>query len=159
MVSQDFQTSLAFVLGVEGGFAEIIHDHGGTTNYGITQATYSSWLAGHGMHDAPVAGISAEYAEAIYMENYWTAGGCDKLPSPLNLIAFDSVVQHGLGGARPMLTSAMAFPGAAVEQEAFALLALRDNLYRRIVARDPTQDKFLQGWLNRLTHLRTAAAL
>jgi hypothetical protein len=41
----------------------------------------------------------------------------------------------------------------------FALLVLRDNLYRRIVGRDPTQDKFLKGWMNRLGRLRKTAGL
>jgi len=159
VMTQDFQSSLSFVLGAEGGFSNDPADRGGATNFGITQATYSAWLTAHGMADARVKEISEEYAEAIYLENYWNAGACQALPSPLNLIQFDSVVNHGLGGARPMLTSALAFPGATVEQEAFALLALRDNLYRRIVGRDPTQDKFLKGWLNRLDHLRKAAGL
>ena len=156
---QDFETSLAFVLEAEGGFAEIVGDKGGATNYGITQGTYLEWLHRHGMEDAPVKDISAEYAEAVYLEMYWRRGGCDKLPSPLNLVAFDASVNHGVGAMKSMLTSAIAFPGARVEEEAFALLVLRDNLYRRIVGRDPTQDKFLKGWLNRLGNLRRAAGL
>lgn len=159
MLPFDFDSSLAFVLRAEGGFSNVPGDHGGPTQSGVTQATYSAWLAAHGMHDAPVAGISPEYVEAVYLENYWKAGACDRLPSPLNLVHFDSVVQHVPAAWRPMLLSATAFPGAAPEQEAFALLCLRHNLYNRIAAKDATQGKFLKGWLNRLAHLRTTAGL
>ena len=156
---QDFQTSLAFVLRAEGGAGDDPVDHGGPTNHGITQATYTSWLALHGMHDAPVDGISAEYVEAVYFQCFWTAGGCARLPSPLNLVHFDSCVQHVPGAWRPMLLSATAFPGATPEEEAFALIVLRHNLYNRIAAKDPLQVRFLKGWLNRLTALRAAAGL
>lgn len=159
VVTHDFDSSLAFVLRAEGGYSNDPKDPGGVTNFGVTQATYSEWLRSHGMTNAPVSGISMEYAEAIYLENYWKRGGCERLPSPLNLCAFDAAVNHGVGAMKAMLTSAIAFPGARVEEEAFALLVLRDNLYRRIVGRDPTQDKFLRGWLNRLGNLRKAAGL
>jgi lysozyme family protein len=159
VVVQDFDSALAFVLLAEGGFSNVQGDHGGPTSRGITQATYSAWLSSLGMHDAPVAGISAEYVEAVYLENFWKAGGCDRLPSPLNLVHFDSVVQHVPAAWSGMLASATAFQGAAPETEAFALLTLRDNLYRRIIAKDPMQRKFLKGWMNRLIHLRTAAGL
>lgn len=159
MVAQDFETSLAFVLLAEGGFSDTPGDHGGATNHGVTQAVYSAWLARHGMDDAPVAGISAEYVESLYLEDFWNAGGCQALPSPLNLVHFDSVVQHVPAAWRPMLLSATAFPGASPEMMAFSLLVERDNLYRRIVVKDATQGKFLKGWLARLGHLRTAAGL
>lgn len=156
---QNFDSSLAFVLQAEGGFSNVLGDHGGATNFGVTQVTYSAWLARHGMAVAPVAGISLEYADAVYLECFWNDGGCPALASPLNLVHFDSVVQHVPAAWSSMLASATAFPGAAPEAEAFALLALRDNLYRRIVSKDATQGKFLKGWLNRLTHLRTTAGL
>lgn len=159
MVRHDFDSALAFVLKAEGGLSNDPVDRGGATNHGVTQATYSAWLRNHSMPDAPVAGISREYVDAIYLEAYWNAGGCDKLVSPLNLVAFDSCVNHGVGAAKSMLASAIAFPGARVEEEAFALLVLRDNLYRRIVRRDQTQERFLPGWLNRLGNLRRAAGL
>jgi lysozyme family protein len=159
VVTQDFDSSLAFVLSAEGGFSNVPGDSGGATNFGVTQSTYSAWLARHGMHDAPVAGISHEYAEALYLEMFWQADGCGVAASPLNLVLFDASVNHGGGASTAMLISATAFPGATPEQEAFALLALRDNLYRRIVSKDPTQGKFLKGWLSRLAHLRTAAGL
>jgi lysozyme family protein len=157
-MSQDFASSLSFVLGAEGGFANELQDKGGPTNFGLTQVTYSAWLKNHNIADAPVASITRERVDAIYLEAFWT-GLCDKLPSPLNLVAFDGAVQHGRAGARFLLASAMAFPGATVQEETFALLVLRDNLYRRIVARDPSQSKFLQGWLNRLGNLRRTVGL
>jgi lysozyme family protein len=154
-----FDEALSWILKAEGGFSDTPGDHGGATNFGVTQATYSVWLASRGMHDAPVAEISAEYVEAVYLEEFWKAGGCPALPSPLNLVHFDSVVQHVPAAWRPMLASATAFPGATPEMEAFALIVERHNLYGRIVAKDATQGKFLNGWLNRLVHLRVTAGL
>jgi lysozyme family protein len=157
-VIQDFDTALAIVLGFEGGFASDAKDKGGPTCLGITQAVYSAWLKNHNLPDAPVAGITHEYASAIYLETYWN-GVCDALPSPLNAVAFDGAVNHGRTGVRGLLVSALAFPGASVESEAFALLVLRDRLYRQIVLRDPSQERFLHGWLNRLANLRKAVGL
>jgi lysozyme family protein len=158
-MNHDFDSSLAFVLVSEGGLSHDSADHGGLTNYGITQATYSAWLKNHGLPDTSVSEITVEYAKAIYLEVYWNGAGCDKLVSPLNLVAFDSAVNHGVGATKGLLKSALAFPGASLIQVTFALLVLRDNLYRRIVGRDPTQDKFLKGWMNRLGRLRKTAGL
>lgn len=158
-MNHDFDTSLAWVLRAEGGFSDVPGDHGGPTQHGITQAVYTAWLHSRGMDDAPVASISAEYVETIYLENYWIPGGCAALPSPLNLCHFDSVVQHVPAAWRPMLLSATAFPGAPPQMEAFALIVERHALYNRIVAKDPVQKKFLKGWVARLTNLRAAAGL
>ena len=156
---QDFESSVAFVFKAEGDFSNDAEDKGGPTQFGITQATYSSWLVNHGLHDALVAGITREYAEAIYHEIFWNAGGCDNLISPLNVIHFDGMVQHRPGAAKLLLTSARSFPTASVNQRCYGLLMLRDNLYRRIVLANPSQSKFLHGWLNRLENLRKYVGL
>jgi hypothetical protein len=160
VVVQDFESSLAFVLGAEGGLANDPVDKGGPTNLGITQAVYSEWLQRHGLRDAPVAKISHEEGDAVYHELFWNAGNCGSLPSPLNLCHFDGLVQHGPGAAGAILMAATwAAPGQPPEREAFAYLALRYSLYNRIVVKDPSQARFMKGWRNRLSALRVKAGL
>lgn len=158
-MNHDFESSLAFVLAAEGGFANVAADKGGATQSGITQGTYSEWLKGRGLPDGSVATATPEFIESIYHQLFWNGGGCDRLESPLNLIHFDARVNHGGSAATSMLLAATWAPGQGVDVESFAYLALRWSFYQRLVARDPSQGKFLTGWKNRLFHLLRTAGL
>ena len=149
-----FSDAFRFVLSAEGGFANDPTDKGGPTNFGITQTTYDTFLARHGLASRSVCDLTTDDAQTVYLEMFWQDGGCDELPSPLNAVHFDSRVNHGPNTAHAMLTWAQFAPDQPPEREAFALLVLRYSLYNRIVAKDPTQGRFLIGWKNRLDSLR-----
>jgi len=154
-----FDRALAFVLGVEGGYnkADPV-DRGGPTNFGIRQVTYDFYRATMRLPTQPVTEITREEAAAIYRTNYWEPLGCDDRPAPLDLIVFDTAVNHGPGRARDFLRDcewADQPPGII----GFALLCLRRNFYRRLAENDTSQAKFLRGWLNRLDALRGTAGL
>lgn len=155
----NFNDALRFVLEVEGGYSDDPDDKGGRTNYGITQATYDEWLARHKMPAAEVSSLAANYAEAIYFELFWTDGGCENLPSPLNVVHFDSLVNHGPGNAAALLGWATWAPDQPGDREAYALLCLRNRFYQKIAEAKPNQAKFLRGWRDRLDRLRTFVGL
>ena len=166
-----FHDCLDIVLGHEGGYADVPGDKGGKTNYGITQLTYDAWQLRRGLPSRPVAGIHQTEVEAIYAE-YWKDARCGVMPEPLDLVVFDCAINSGAKRAIKLLQYALGIPADgvygrvtadAIHEEVvadgvdhLALLYLfeRDGFYRRLVDADPSQEKFLQGWLNRTEHLR-----
>lgn len=148
-----FPRALAVIFGLEGGYSSDPTDHGGPTNFGITQATYDSYRATLKIPTQPVAQITRDEATAIYRTDFWDANGCGEMTWSLALVVFDTYIQHRSGPARLMVHDVQ----WADEPEvmlAFALLCLRRNFYRRIIIADVTQSKYLAGWLNRLEKLR-----
>jgi lysozyme family protein len=174
-----FSGCLEFVLAREGGKSDDPKDRGGRTAYGVTQKVYDQYLAEKGAAKADVWTIPPADVAAIYRSGYWDAIHGDDLcaASPeVALATFDAAVNHGPGRAVRMLQKAL---GAKEDGqvgpktlEALHLaaatgyprvlrrmLAARDLFFRRIVAGDPSQERFLKGWLNRVNHVRAACGL
>ena len=140
----NFRKSLQFVLKWEGGYSEVPGDRGGATKWGITQASYDGWRTGKGYNCRPVALLTADEASDIYAEKYWDAVGCDAVDFPECTVVFDTAVNMGPGVARSLLQS------TDTVQD---YLDARKARYLAIIDRNPSQQKFLRGWLNRLNDL------
>lgn len=163
-----FERALAFVLRWEGGYVNHPLDPGGATNKGITQRTYDKYRDRLRLPHQSVLDILPVEVEEIYFENYWKAGKCDQLPPPVDLVHFDSCINHGLGNAakRLQFVAGVAQDGAigpltlaAVAKAIPRILALeyieeRVRFYHAIVKSNPSQVVFLQGWLNRMASLQ-----
>lgn len=143
-----FPDALRFVLAREGGFVHHPADKGGATNQGVTQGVYDAYRRDMGRPAQSVRHIGQAEAAHIYRSRYWQASGADRLSWPLALVVFDTAVNSGPGRARELLSKSAGDVGR--------YLTLREQFYRAIVARDPTQAVFLRGWLNRLAHLKAA---
>lgn len=128
-----FDAAVNDVLQAEGGFVNDAADRGGATNFGISSRANP---------DVNVANLTPEAAKAIYRERYWNAIDADALPPAMQGPAFDAAVNQGVGWTKAALREAGGDPAK--------FLALREARYREIVANDPSQAKFLRGWLNRL---------
>ena len=169
-----FDLALRFVLRWEGGHVNSPNDRGGETNMGITaNALRVAQDAGIVPRDLTVRALTRETVAPIYRELYW---------KPVNaegrgLILFDAAVNHGpktairlyqrglnglglelsedgIWGAKTEQASVLAeayFPVGAC----LSAIQKRADYYDSIVARDPTQRVFLQGWKNRLASLRS----
>jgi lysozyme family protein len=177
MKGADFEKALAFVLGEEGGYTNDPSDHGGATNKGITQSEYTEWLRKHHLPSRKVADILNVDVRELYWEEYWLEGRCDRMPWPLCLAHFDASVNVGVGEAVKFLQRALDVKddGAigpvtlkalreALEKHAPMELAewlvdQREPFYRRLAANEPSQVRFLNGWLNRVEHLRAASGI
>ncbi len=153
-----FAVALRLVLEFEGGKTDDPADRGGRTAFGITQRTFDAWRAKGGGATSDVWTITPEEVAAIYRAEYWEAVGCDAIAPPLDLVAFDAAVNHGVSGARAFLSAAQ-WSDSGPELQAFALLTLRREMYRRIVSARPAQAKYLTGWLNRTDRVRREARL
>ena len=135
----DFDKAVEFVLEREGLLSNHSSDRGGLTKYGISQKANP---------DVDVLNLTREDAISIYKERYWDSVGADKMDMATALVAFDASVNHGVGTAKRMV--------AETNGDVGAMLNWRLDFYDNIVDRDSSQSVFLNGWNNRIDHLRDA---
>lgn len=149
----DFDVALRRVLEFEGGKVDDPKDHGGRTNRGITQRTYDGWRKDQGLEARDVWELEDGELRAIYRTLYWwPAKG---LNFPLNLVVFDSAVLFGPGRAQEWLAAA-SWRESSPDAQAWAILCMRRDRHRATVAKEPSQKRFLAGWMNRLEALAEA---
>ena len=150
-------------------------DRGGPTNFGVTQRTLSAWLGRPAtVHDVRYLDVAT--ARAIYRRNYFEAPKLDRLPAALQPQLFDMAVHHGPGRAVKLLQQALSERGypCAVdggvgpetigqaerawadlgEELCNALADRRAEFCMGICERNPDQEVFLAGWLDRVDTFR-----
>ena len=95
--------ALEYVLQWEGGYSNDPVDHGGETNYGITQITLNRYIKSHPGTKVPdrVKKLSVKDAEEIYRNEYWKFDGIRDQSIATKL--FDMSVNMGVGTAVKML--------------------------------------------------------
>ena len=134
---------LETVLRREGGFNDVSLDRGGPTNFGITIGTLSAWRKTPVTVD-DVRRLTVEEAKAIYQTRYLRP--FDGLDAALKPQVVDIAINSGVSQARRLLTIAQQQQDRAVGVQ---LTIERMLHYAAIVRADPTQAKFLVGWLRR----------
>lgn len=88
----EFRPALIEVLDVEAGYVNKWFDHGGATNWGITEATARSYGYEGDMKDLP-----SELAERIYREGYWDrVRGDDLVDQDIANEIFEAGVNSGI---------------------------------------------------------------
>jgi len=141
------------------GYVNHPNDPGGITKFGIAQ----------NFTTVDVQSITYDQAKKIYYDLYWVRFRAAEIPYPLNLVYFDSTVNHRPAMACTMLQRAVKTtpdgkfgpltlyscfdvdPLAA----SYELLDHRDDFYQRLVKKRPYQfGVFLKGWLNRTKLIR-----
>lgn len=178
-----FENAMEIVFQNEGGYANVEGDKGGATNLGITIGTLkAAHKKGLVSHSDPKKLTRAE-AVKIYREMFWKLSKADKLPDKLAAVYFDAVVNHGyrvpakilqqtlnqVAGANLVVDGKIgpktleALNKYLVDDEmrdryisnlCKVFLDLRQEVYNDIVARNPSQKKFIKGWTNRVNRLR-----
>lgn len=138
------------------GYVNDPDDAGGVTKYGVAQNANPT---------VNVAKLTYEEAKNIYFNKYWNTVQADSIPFPLNVLVFDVSVNSGPGNAIKFLQRALGVKAdgdfgpatlAALKKDTgLKQLCERYNDQRRrffnaIVARNPTQKKFLAGWTRRV---------
>jgi len=168
-----FDDCIAFVLRQEGGFVDDPVDRGGATNMGITQREYSQWLTSVGNPPASVRDLTPAEAEVVYHTDYWDKVQADRFGEPMDLVLFDTAVNHGVTRAIKILQEALQVPVDGVlgpvtltaalvdsqRQLAIDMLTARTNFYTRIVQNAPSQARFSAGWANRVDAVAREAGL
>ncbi|MBD1939083.1 glycosyl hydrolase 108 family protein [Microcoleus sp. FACHB-68] len=160
--SASFQAALRFTLYFEGGYSNHSADVGGKTYRGILQPEYDAYRAGKGLPVQDVRRMDNSELWEIYY-SYWDASRAESMSPILGVAMFDTAVNFGRSGAVRFLQQALAVPVTgsfnsetfqalqSQNQEEIAKRMIENRIqyrYKR-VRESPSQQVFLQGWLNR----------
>lgn len=149
----NFETAVNLTLEKEGILSDHKDDAGGLTKYGISQAAYPG---------LDIAGLTKADAIAIYKRDYWDKAQCEEIPYPLDIMLFDTAVNHGVTAAVKILQESLGIVADGIigqETRAAARKAgnsiytvfMINRLYAYTEAKSwPT---FREGWKNRLVQL------
>jgi lysozyme family protein len=144
------------------GYENVEGDSGGVTKYGIAKNENPN---------VDVQNLNLDQAMQIYYTNYWVSGKNDQITIPITMAYFDICVNNGLSrGAKLLQQSVGATPdgdigpvtlGLVNQQDPTTLINTlateRNQFYNTIVNNNPAQQKFLSGWLERVTRVTNAA--
>lgn len=163
----NFDLAFAQIIDIEKGFVNHPADRGGPTKYGITIKTLSSWRKKTCTID-DVKNLTLNEAKQIYKDWYWDAVKGDSIRSYVVAFSlFDRAVNSGApisiklaqkvigvtqdGKIGPQTINALnSFPeNTFIEKWAAETRAF----YGRLIASDPTQEVFKNGWENRVKEL------
>lgn len=155
------------------------NDRGGPTNYGITIGTLSKAYSQGIVDHNDIVLLTKSEANKIYEQNYWKPSRADKMPWGLCLVHYDCAVNCGVGGAAKQLqralnelagSSVVSVDGVVGPKSLEAIgrvdlslliakyLEVRTAYYHGLVAKNPSQGDFLNGWLNRMERIRREVA-
>jgi len=140
------------------GYVDDPLDRGGETKFGIAK---------NANPDIDITDMDWDLAKAIYYDRYWLAGACDKLPPRVAVLHFDGCVNHGIVRAKKFLQNAVgATPDGIIGRLTLGAIQAKDpietcnnvceqraDFYRAIVARNPSQKRFLNGWMRRINEM------
>ena len=168
----NIQKLVPHILKWEGGWANDPHDKGGPTMKGVTLTTYTAYCKkkGKGLPtQLQLKNISQAEWEDILKTMYWDKWNADKIKtqSIANLLV-DWVWASGSYGIKfPQRVLGVKDDGIVGDKTLAAinnypnqkelwtkLWNRRKKHFEDIVAKNPSQGKFLKGWMNRLKDLK-----
>lgn len=140
-------------------------DNGGETKFGVAQSANP---------ELNIKSLSWDAAKRVYFRKYWLASSADdvSLIAPkVSLIHFDGAVNHGVGRASKMLQQALgvipdgdigpktlnALRGIDPDIVCSRLATIRRAFYNGIVAANPSQKRFINGWMARINEVESYA--
>ena len=166
--SEKFKKAIDFVINNEGVYVFDKNDPGGATKYGISQKAYPA---------LNIKELQREDAIKIYYCDYWLKGKFEQIPDKnVATKVFDFTINFGQRASTIVLQRALRSVGINVKEDGLlgsqtlsatifcctpknaenrakmlmtALKSEAAGYYRSIVAKNPQQQKFLNGWLNR----------
>lgn len=155
-----FERAMKFIRVVEGGKFNHPNDPGGFTNMGLTQRDYPKL----DLHN-----LTRKQADDIFYKDYWKKSAAGKLPYPVYISYFDSVVNTGISRANKILqkTVGVKQDGVIGPQTLKAIslhtspkrLALniadgKQDFYGRLVKKNAKFKAFIKGWTRRTNALK-----
>jgi len=169
-MNANFDMSFDRVMQSEGGYVWDKDDAGGETNLGVTIGAWGAYL-GRAIQPGEMKALTKDAVKPFYKQMYWDKVRCDELPTGVDYAVFDFAVNAGTGRAAKFLQRAVgAVDDGAIGSGTMALVAKttpgkllqnfaeqKEAFYNTLAEKNPTQQKFLKGWLSRVASVQTAA--
>ena len=169
-MKENFDACFAKVIQSEGGYVNDPADRGGETNLGVTIDAWSTYLK-RAIQPGEMKALKQETVKPFYKSMYWDLVKCDDLPKGVDYAVFDFAVNAGVSRAAKFLQRAVGAVddgvigsgtlGRVAKTEPADLLDnfadQKQRFYNGLATTNPTQQKFLKGWLARVDHVQTAA--
>ncbi len=166
----NFDACFAKVMQSEGGYVWDKDDAGGETNLGVTIGAWGAYL-NRAIQSGEMKALTVDAVKPFYRAMYWDKVKGDDLPAGVDYAVFDFAVNAGVGRAAKFLQRAVgAVDDGAIGSGTLALVAKitpgkllqnfaeqKEAFYNTLADKNPTQQKFLKGWLARVDHVQTAA--
>lgn len=170
-MTEKFIKAMPYIFQHEGGYNDVKGDAGGATNYGVS-LTFLKSINEDINHDGKVdaldiKSLTKDTAEDIYFHNFWKPS-YDMIQEKIAIKVFDVAVNAGAQRAHILLQRALNALGENLEDDGMMgrntinaclkykekdildkYCAVQLSFYKAIVAKNPTQKKFLAGWTNR----------
>lgn len=177
-MAADFERAIAIILAHEtrpgstdGSFTNIPEDDGGPTKWGITAGALGAYRAlGRDATIDEVKALTKAEAEEIYRAAYWTRFHCDQLEDQVvatkvfdmavnltphavgellqravNRCQAEVLVVDGVAGSKTIAAANRCNPQELVTE----LVHLQTEHYLAICQRNPKDEKFKKGWVDR----------
>lgn len=156
-----FEEAFQYISKSEGGYINHKYDAGGETKFGIAKRWYPN---------VNIKELTLDQAKIIYYEDYWLRYNLDKLiHRELAIKVFDTMIVIGPRMGTLLLEESIQSMGyqipadgifdpeliyiANTECDQIDLIdryqILMEEYFKKIVASNPSQKVFLQGWINR----------
>ena len=160
------------------GYVDHPNDRGGATKYGISYSfvkdtgnvEFFDMNGDLKIDKRDIQLLTFEKAVEAYKKYFWDVFELDDIEeNEKAFLVFDAAVNHGIKGAAKLVQRALnvcgcslkvdgiygpktkkALQDCAVEDFIAAFQSKRTSLYQAIVANNPSQKVFLNGWLNRV---------
>jgi lysozyme family protein len=163
MYSNKFLKAFDYVMMHEGGYVKDPKDAGGETKFGISKRSYPH---------LDIKNLTQDRANQIYFCDFWMKCKCENIDDD-NIATkfFDLAVHTGIPQAVKLIQRALRATGTQVVEDGIIgpetmaavnktdptdlLAALKSEAagyYRLIANANPTQQRFIEGWLNRAYH-------
>jgi lysozyme family protein len=160
MYSANFLKAFEYLMYHEGGYVNDPKDAGGETKYGISKRSYPHLV---------IKDLTRDQARQIYFIDFWMKCKCENIENEeIAAKLFDLAVHTGISQAVKLIQRALRAAGAQVVEDGIIgsvtlaainkadptdlLAALKSEAagyYRLLVNANPSQQKFIQGWLSR----------
>jgi len=169
-VKENFDACFAKVIQSEGGYVWDKDDAGGETNLGVTAGAWGAYL-GRPINSGEMKALTKNTVQPFYRQMYWDKVKGDNLPAGVDYAVFDFAVNAGVARAAKFLQRAVgAVDDGVIGSGTLGLVAKADpqktldnfadqkqRFYNSLATNNPSQQKFLKGWLARVDHVHIDA--
>lgn len=166
----NFKRAFARTMEYEGGYSNDPTDRGGETYRGISRKNFPRWEGWITIDNLKFVKLSFDNneqlqndVETFYQREFWNRIRGDELGDPLAREMFDCAVNHGVSRAVKFLQRSIGIEAdggfgpktlEAVKKADEDVMVVdikqrRREFYQQIVSNDPSQARFLKGWMRR----------